>query len=90
MPLCLTISHYVENNLRSFTPNSPLKLLLTQGSGATKFDFPPYSNLVAGFISNIRRFDVPPRRFDIPPHKFDFMWFVCLYIEYVHEYVQGA
>jgi len=59
-------------------------------SGATKFDFPPYSNLVAGFISNIRRFDVPPRRFDIPPHKFDFMWFVCLYIEYVHEYVQGA
>ena len=53
-------------------------------------DFPPYSNLVAGFISNIRRFDVPPRRFDIPPHKFDFTWFVCLYIEYVHEYVQGA
>ena len=26
------------------------------------YDFPPY----AGFISNIRRFDVPPRRFDIP------------------------
>ena len=36
-------------------------------SGATKFDFPRYSNLVAGFISKIRRFDIPPR-------KFDFVW----------------
>jgi hypothetical protein len=45
-------------------------------SGATKFDFPRYSNLVAGFISKIRRFDIPPR-------KFDFTWLNI-------EYVRGA
>ena len=40
-------------------------------SGATKFDFPRYSNLVAGFISNIRRFDFLSRKFEIPSRKFD-------------------
>ena len=39
--------------------------------GATKFDFPRYSNLVAGFISNIRRFDFLSRKFEIPSRKFD-------------------